>query len=576
MGWRRYLLLALLGLALSAAVAAFQSTPGYMDADYYFAGGLQLASGRGLTEPFLWNYLDDPSGLPHPAFSYWMPLTAFLAALGMVLTGHLAWFAARLPFLLSSALIPPLTAAISYALTSRRDLAMLSGLLAVFSGSYAPYLTTTDSFTPYMLFGALFWLVVGGRWRIVDGQPQIAISQSPASNGSPPTGNRKSEIVNRKSEIVSPFLLGFLAGLMHLTRADGILWLPLAFLAVIFIYSPSSLLSHHAASLTHHSSLITRSFSRITPHVIRLIRSLLGYLLVMLPWFVRNQVTFGTPLAPGGSRALWLTQYDQLFAYPASQLTFASWWRSGLGGILGDRIWALGMNLANTLAVQGNVFLLPLILIGLWQLRRDRRVWLAVLAWGLTFVVMTLVFPLAGARGGYLHSCAALQPFWWAVAPLGLARLIAWGARRRGWREGQAFTVFAAGTVGITILATALVVQGKVIGSVGGEEAWSQERAAYSRLENILDKQGAPSDAVVIVVNPPGYYLASGRPAIAVPDGDVQTVLEVASRYNARYLILEKESLPRALGELYDQPAQWNEFRLLGEEDGARILVIQH
>jgi hypothetical protein len=94
MNWRHYLLLASLGLAFSAAIAAFQPVPGYMDADYYCAGGLQLAAGRGFSEPFLWNYLDDPAGLPHPAFSYWMPLTSLLAALGMTITGQHNWFAA--------------------------------------------------------------------------------------------------------------------------------------------------------------------------------------------------------------------------------------------------------------------------------------------------------------------------------------------------------------------------------------------------------------------------------------------------------------------------------------------------
>ena len=44
-----------------------------MDAEYYYAGGIRLAEGDGFTENFLWNYLDNPVGLPHPAFTYWMP-----------------------------------------------------------------------------------------------------------------------------------------------------------------------------------------------------------------------------------------------------------------------------------------------------------------------------------------------------------------------------------------------------------------------------------------------------------------------------------------------------------------------
>jgi len=521
MNWRHYLLLVSLGLVFSAAVAAFQPVPGYMDADYYYAGGLQLASGRGFTEPFLWNYLDDPAGLPHPAFSYWMPLTSLLAALGMTLTGQHNWFAARSGFFALSAILPPLTAALSYSLVSRRDLALTAGLLAVFSGYYAPYLQVTDTFGLYMLFGALFFL-----------------------------------IVNRKSSIVNSLLLGLLAGLMHLSRADGVLWPLLALLVVVLQKS------------IHHSSSITFYILRITSCI-------LGYLLIISPWLVRNLAVFGVPLAPGGSRALWLTRYDQLFAYPASQLTFASWWHSGLTEILKVRLWALGLNLESTLAVQGSIFLLPLILIGLWQLRKENRTWLAVLAWGVTLTVMTLVFPFAGARGGFFHSGAALQPFWWAVAPLGLARVIAWGAQQRGWREKQALTVFSAGLVVIAALLTAWIVQGRVIGPYNSEQAWGREAAAYNQIEEFLVEQGAPDEAAVIVANPPGYYLVSGRAAVAVPDGDTQTVLDVAHRYGGCYLILEQGSLPGGLAKLYDQPIGQADFRFLGEVEAARIYVIQ-
>jgi hypothetical protein len=118
-----------------------------------------------------------------------MPMTSLLAALDMTLTVHHNWFAARLGFPTLSAILPPLTAALSYSLASRRDLALIAGLLAVFSGYYAPYLPLTDTFGLCMLFGALFFL-----------------------------------IVNHKSSIANSLLLGLLAGLMHLSRADGLLW----------------------------------------------------------------------------------------------------------------------------------------------------------------------------------------------------------------------------------------------------------------------------------------------------------------------------------------------------------------
>ncbi len=518
MTWRQYLLLALLGLAVVTFVAALQPAPGYMDADYYYAGGLQLVNGHGFTEPYLWNYLDNPIGLPHPSHGYWMPLASLLAAAGAALFGPGSWFAARTGFLLVAALIPPLTAALAWSFTSRRDLALTSGLLAVFPAFYLPFLPTTDTFGLYMLFGGIFFL-----------------------------------IVNRKSSIVNSLLLGIIAGLMHLSRADGLLWLLLAFIAIILFRKPNRTLF----------SILYSLFS-----------SLAGYLLIMAPWFIRNHAAFGSFLAPGGSKMFWLTSYDQMFSYPASQLTFAAWWQSGLAAISKVRLWALGINLERTLAEQGEIFLLPLIGLGLWHLRKDRRVQLAGLAWLLTLAAMTVVFPFAGARGGLFHSGAALQPLWWALAPLGLDRVIAWGSRKRGWSASHAGTVFRSGLIVLAALLTAVIVYGRVIGGSGGQ-AWGQENIAYSQISTYLREQGMTGEAVVMVANPPGFYLASGNPAIAVPDGDVNTLLSVAQHYGAQYVILEEGSTPGGLMPVYDHPAGQTGLQYMGNVGGAQLYGIQ-
>ena len=87
MNWRHYLILFLVGLAVPIAVSRYQNLPGYMDADYYFAGGIQLAQGKGFTEPYIWNYLSDPQRLPNPSHTYWMPLASIISALGMWIMG---------------------------------------------------------------------------------------------------------------------------------------------------------------------------------------------------------------------------------------------------------------------------------------------------------------------------------------------------------------------------------------------------------------------------------------------------------------------------------------------------------
>jgi hypothetical protein len=303
----------------------------------------------------------------------------------------------------------------------------------------------------------------------------------------------------------------------------------------------------------------------------------------MGPWFVRNISVFGTPLAPGGTRMLWLNSYDQLFAFPASQLTLASWWQSGLTAILEARVWSLGVNLATSLSVEAEVFLLPLIGLGLWYLRKDRLVQLAALAWLLTLGVMTVAFPFAGARGGFFHSGAALQTFWWALAPVGLERVVQWGKRKRGWNAAQAGTIFRMALIGLALLLTAVIVWNRVIGGNAGlaiqqssGQGWGQENVGYSRIYKYIVSQGATTGDTVMVANPPGFYLASGNPSIAVPDGNVNTVLLAARQYHALYLVLEAGSVPAGLLPVYENPNGQMDLTYLGEIGHARIFLIHN
>jgi hypothetical protein len=354
--------------------------------------------------------------------------------------------------------------------------------------------------------------------------------------------------------IVNALLLGLIAGLVHLARADGVLWLLVGFLAIIF--QPSSSRKSFPFYLLRCTFLVA------------------GYLLVMAPWFLRNVSVFGSFLAPGGSKMLWLTAYDQIFTYPASQITFSAWWQSGMHAILKVRAWALGLNLANAFTVQGGIFLWPLGLTGIWNLRHDRVVRLALLAWLLTLAAMTVVFPFAGARGGFLHSGAAVQTVWWVLVPIGLDKVIDLGVRVRGWKPERARIVFPAILLALSALLTGVITAGRL--GAGSGQAWGHEQAAYRQVKEFLVSHGMSSGEVVIAANPPGFWLASGHPTIALPDGDAQTVLALARRYGGRYLILEEGSVTKGLMGVYDHPDEFPGLRYLGEVEGARVFEIRH
>jgi hypothetical protein len=350
---------------------------------------------------------------------------------------------------------------------------------------------------------------------------------------------------------------------MTLARSDGLLWLGISFLVALWKAISPSLMEGDSSP----GNVSPFSFPSARKAAVYCFLVLAGFLVILSPWYTRNLSIFGGLMAPGGSHALWLTNYNDTFAYPASQLTMESWLASGWDSILGARLHALSLNLLNAFAAQGGIFLFPFILIGLWLLRKDFRIRLALLAWSLLLLVMTLVFPFAGARGAFFHSGAALQPIWWAIAPIGLEAVVAF-VRRRGWFDDRAYVVFRASLVGIAILMTAVIFVTRVL------PGWEREDGHYAAVENLLDELGVDDDAIVIVRNPPGYHIVTGRSAIAIPASGIPSILEVAARYQGRYLILEPEGTSEELRALYDDPDQIPAFNYLGETDGNRIFEI--
>jgi hypothetical protein len=489
------------------------ASPGYMDADYYTATARELVRGHGLTEPFLWNYLDDPQGLPHPSHLYWMPLTSFVAAAGMVVAGE-GFRGAQLPFILLAAGLPTATAALSLRTVGRPRLAWLAGCLALFSGFFLPYFVTTDNFVVFAYTGGIaLWLTAESSRRP---SPGLWLA------------------------------LGAAVGACHLTRADGLLLLVPALGSAI--------------RLSRGRGLALGSL-------------LVGYVGVMAGWWARNVAVTGFLFSPGVGRTLWLTGYDELFAYPGSLLNPRHLWSTGLGQILETRLWALGENLKTVLAVDGSVFLLPFMVLGAWQVRRHPLVSAAALYFCLLLLAMSVVFPFAGARGGTFHSSAALMPVLWTLAPVGLEAAVAWGARVRRWNLEQAPRVFG----GTAVVAAAALSGGlfvpKVIGARPDLPRWDSGRRSYAEAARELQRFEwlAGDPGVVAVNNPPGFYLASGVPAVAIPDGSVETLHQVVERYGVRWVLLDVNR-PAGLAGLYANPesAPWLEASASFEDEQGR------
>jgi len=513
MSKRVYLAFFILELGVLLVFSRFSPFPGTMDADYYQAGGMQLAKGDGFSVPFLWNYLDDPAGLPHPSHTYWMPLTSLLVWVGMILSGSLDFEKSRIIFILLSCLLPPLTASLGYRLSKSKYVALLAGAFSVFSGFYFPFLATSDSFPLYWLFG--IWIF----YALPESGEEI-----------------------RKGKII---VLGMVVGLMHLTRSDGLFWFALAFLWLLFF-------NRFGSSAKERFTALFRGWGLLV----------FGYLIVMGPWMARNFLVFGSPFNPHLSRSLWIIDYNEMFLFPADGLTFQHWLSQGWQSILHARWWAAGINLQRALAEQSLIFLVPFILAGWYALRKDQRVMFFASAWGMTFFAMSFLFPFAGARGGFFHACAAIQPVIFVLAAVGIDRFVRWGVRKRGWQDSQAHVVFGATFVFFALAITGFVSVRQVYDLKTHENVWGKTERAYRAIDRRLVSLGASKHDVVMVNNPPGYSLMTGRKSIVVPDGGIGSLMQAAESFGADYLILDK-NIPEELTGLYNHSETHSKIHLL-------------
>ena len=333
--------------------------------------------------------------------------------------------------------------------------AWVAALLTIFSPYYLPYWGVPESFAPFAVFGALalYWASAESKWKWL--------------------------------------AAGACVGLAHLSRADGVLLLLPVLLVQIRLHDPSGR---------------RRIF---IPHPLSLIPILIGYCGVMLPWFMRNLSVIGAPLSTVGSQAIWMCNYDELFAYGK---TFDLAHLLSCNNLIGARVNGVTSGAVHWLAEAGMIFLAPLIVIGLWRERRARvfraALWYALLL----FVAMTLVFTFAGDRGGLFHSTGALLPFFYAAAPIGLDGAIDWIAeRRRSWNAATARHVFSVAIVAYAVVLSLFIYRGRVIGPDWNDPVWNKSDRVYAAIGQWLRDRGE-INPIVMVNNPPSFTYQTGLP----------------------------------------------------------------
>lgn len=489
-----YGILFLVALIFFSLIATFQKVPGYMDAEYYFGQGLRIIQHHDLQEVFIWNFLNDPTSTTVPGFTFWLPLTSIFTAGGVWVSGSTSYFGARVLFILMAACITLMAAFFATEFLPLRRAGWLAGLLTLFSGFYLPFITITDTFTPYMFLGGLYFLSL---WL----------------------AERKS----RQEKGLNFWFLatGVITGLMSLTRSDGVLWLAGGLLGILFV--------HRIHNKTWKKVIIDLGFG------------LLGFALVMAPWYIRNYSLFQSIMPPGNSLMLWLTKYNDLFVYPSNGLTISRWISSGFFIILLDRLKALLSNMQTLIASGGLIFLSPIMAIGVWKTRKS---FIAKIAWLMLtaiLAVMTFVFPYAGERGGFFHSLAAVQVILWSMVPVGLDAIIQWGVKHRKWKTNRSWKMFGTALVVVAGVFSAFLFSEKLHKGTENGIPWNHTQTAFTSIEQNLAKETGDLKGVIMVNDPPGYTLATKRSSVMIPTGGESAVVEVCQRYDIHYLVINDE-----------------------------------
>ena len=523
MSKKQLLLIYFFSLAFFLIISLIQKTPGYMDASYYYLMGRQVASGNWLREPIIWNYLSNPTAIPNNSFTYWMPFPSILTAIGILIGGTGNYLYSRFAFIILAALIPIINILITMRFTKNKYLVLLSGFFGIASGYYLQYMTITETFLPYMVLGGLFILVLQDLF----------------------------EKPNNYLKITS---LGLIAGCLHLTRADGILWFISGFFVILFFLAKPT-------QKNHRWFINAMVFS-------------LGYLLIMSPWYVRNVVVFHSLFPTGSNLSLFFTNYNDLFTYAPEKITFHRLIISGVNQLFLVRWKSLLSNLGNLIGTFGEILLFPFMIVGVWKLRKEKITIFSSIMLGLILLEMSLAFPFAGERGGFIHSACSLQCFFWSISSIGFEAAISKIAKIRKWTVQKSIPLLGNTLLIILALTTTAFFYSKVIGEQNSTniKMWDRNYSVLKDLGSYMDQIDSISSPVMIN-DSPGYFAINQKPAIQMTVGTLTEAVDAMNKFGSKYLIIGADHTDE-YEPLYENKIENAQFVFIKQIDEYKIFKV--
>lgn len=498
-------------LVVRILVAALVGEPPWTDSAYYFASAREIATGNGLTVPFLWSFLEtggalptDP-GLPIPSHAHWMPLTSFVAAASMAVLG-LHWWAAQVPMVILSTALTPLTYLVARDLWGSRSAAAVGALLVVFCGPLLLFGSIVENFAVFGLAG------LGALYAAMR--------------------------VARGGERAGWWLVasGAFVGIATLARIEGVL-LSIATATAWLIgmgWSPWRYAGRRIGWMAGFGSFA-------------------AFAAVIAPWLLRNLQTFGAALPSTGGSTLWIKSYNEQFSISADT-SLAAYLAQGPLPIIGSKLGAW-------LVVGGYVFVL---LGGLFAVffaaslvlrRRDPSVAPFLVYFVLMLVFMGGLFTFHAPRGLFNHHAAAWLPI---AAPMGVLGVVPLAtALGRWWRflgrpATHRFLVVASlgAAVTISVTTSALLLQ-----------SWHADIAAAHRVEAFLDANAGPG-AVVMHRDAPLLSTITGYPAVGLPYDPFPVIEDVVRAYGVDWYVAQRQTQ----GDRVEPTGLWEGGRAIDSE----------
>ena len=487
--WLSVGLVFLVALIVRAFFASQIVFPKPEDTAYYVGVARNLLDGRGLVSDALWSYGTPPLVFPRPAFEVWLPLPSLVAALPMAILGA-TFSAAQVSSVLVGAIVPVLAWRLGADLARERNLPIgRARTLALGTGMtcavYLPLLLHSalpDSTMPFAVLALGACLLMARLVR-------------------DPRGGRL-----RNSRLIG---LGVLLGLAALTRNEA------AWLALVWVVCAGTIPGVPTATRFRMIGVVAVVAAAI-----------------FAPWAVRDWAVFGSPL-PGQAitNAFSVTGFD-IFAWNDPP-TLSRYLAVGPARLLEMRVEGLWHNLGSVLLVPG----FPVSFIGLVALpwtARGAAVRPVVLLGVITFLVTSLVFPVATTWGTFLHAAGPAHVLLVLSALLALDGMFAWLSRRLGWTREVAWL---GATLGV---ASGLLFSGVLLPSFG---AGSRETARlYAELGSRMATADRPLDTpgLRVIGNFPIWIAETQRVStLALPDEPPPDVIDLAAAFpGTRYLIL--------------------------------------